>query len=101
MVFFSSFATGQSKLESDIDLIIVSRNFRGKNIFQLVKLVLGSNHELVKKTMKPVDILFYFDEEWEKGNSLIIDEAKKDGVILYTEKEFQDKMNFYICLTKS
>ena len=38
--------------------------------------------ELVKEIDKPFDILSYSDIEWEEGSSMMIDEAKKDGIIM-------------------
>jgi hypothetical protein len=37
----------------------------------------------VENIAKPFDIIYYSDEEWEKGNSLIIYFAKKEGKIIY------------------
>lgn len=83
IVIFGSFAKGLSKEDSDIDIIIVSRDFRNKSIFERVELTVGINRELVKKTMKPFDIMYYSDEEWEEGNSLIINAAKEEGEVIY------------------
>jgi hypothetical protein len=39
--------------------------------------------ELISKTKKPFDILYYADEEWENDQSLIIREAKQHGKVIY------------------
>jgi hypothetical protein len=39
--------------------------------------------KLVENVMKPFDIIYYSDEEWEKGDSLIINSAKKEGKSIY------------------
>jgi predicted nucleotidyltransferase len=83
IVIFGSFAKGLSKEDSDIDIIIVSKDFRNKSIFERVELTAGINRELVRKTMKPFDIMYYSDEEWEEGNSLIINAAKEEGEVIY------------------
>lgn len=83
VILFGSFAKNQNKKHSDIDLIIISQDFRNKSIFERAELMVGLNRELVRKTQKPIDILYYSDEEWEEGNSLIINEAKKDGILIY------------------
>ncbi|MEO0300241.1 MAG: nucleotidyltransferase domain-containing protein, partial [candidate division WOR-3 bacterium] len=83
IVIFGSYVKGLSKEDSDIDIIIVSKEFRNKNIFERIELTAGINRELVKRTMKPFDIMYYSDEEWEKSNSLIINTAKREGEIIY------------------
>ncbi len=83
IVIFGSYAKGIEKEDSDIDIIVVSKIFRGKSIFERVELTAGIGRELVKKIMKPFDIIYYSDEEWKKGNSLIINSAKKEGEVIY------------------
>lgn len=84
IVLFGSYAKGREKIGSDFDIVVVSKNFRGKDIFERVELVSGVHRELVKKVKKPVDIVYYSDTEWEKGRSLIINAAKKEGKPIYT-----------------
>ncbi len=83
IVLFGSYAKGRQKVDSDIDIIIVSPDFRNKDIFEKVKLTTGIGRELVKRTKKPFDIMYYSDLEWNKGHSLIINAAKKEGKIIY------------------
>lgn len=83
IVIFGSYAKGGEKEESDIDIIIVSRDFRGKDIFERVELTTGIGRELVHRTRKPFDIMYYSDEEWEKGRSIIINAAREEGEIIY------------------
>src|SRR3989304_5872799 len=81
IVVFGSYARGAEKKGSDIDIIIVSRDFEGKEIFERVKLASGLHRQLVKKTMIPADIMYYSPSEWKKGNSLIINQAKEEGIV--------------------
>jgi len=83
IVIFGSYARGVQREDSDIDIIIVSRDFRDKGIFERVEITTGIGRELVKKTKKPFDLLFYSDDEWDKGYSLIINEAKEEGEVIY------------------
>jgi len=83
IVLFGSIVKGDIKKESDIDIIIVSKDFRRKNIFERVKLATGVGRELVKQIKMPFDLMYYSDKEWENENSLIIDEAKTKGEIIY------------------
>ena len=81
IVFFGTYAKGIQKKDSDIDIIIVSANFRHKDIFERVKITTGIHMKLVEKFMKPFDIMYYSDLEWRKGNSLIINSAKTEGIV--------------------
>jgi len=83
IVLFGSYAKNHHTRESDIDLIIVSRDFRGKNLPEKVELAAGLNWQLVHQTKKPFDLLYYSDLEWRKGSSLIISAAKKEGRVIY------------------
>lgn len=83
IVVFGSYAKGKEKEYSDIDIIIVSKDFREKDIFQRVELTRGIHRKLIDEIMKPFDIMYYSDEEWKNGNSLIINSAKENGVVIY------------------
>lgn len=83
IVIFGSFVEGEFREDSDIDVIIVSREFRGKTIFERVKMSTGIGRELVKKLKIPFDLLYYSDEEWENEDFLIINEAKEKGEVIY------------------
>ncbi len=80
---FGSFVRGKFGRESDIDIIIVSPDFDGKSIFERVRLTTGIGRELVKRFKKPFDLIYYSDEEWEKKNFLLINEAKEYGEVIY------------------
>jgi len=83
IVIFGSYARGVQREDSDIDIIIVSRDFRDKSIFERAELTIGIGRELVKKIKKPFDLLFYSDDEWNGSRSLIINEAKENGEVIF------------------
>ena len=83
IVIFGSYEKGEEKRDSDIDIIIVSKNFRNKDIFEKVEITRGIHRNLIEEVEKPFDIMYYSDEEWEKGHSLIINVAKKEGEVVY------------------
>lgn len=83
IIIFGSFVKGEFKKDSDIDVIVISRDFRNKNIFERVKLTTGIGRKLVKKFKEPFDLIYYSDEEWNKKNFLIINQAKKYGEVIY------------------
>ncbi|MEA1964623.1 MAG: nucleotidyltransferase domain-containing protein [Candidatus Aerophobetes bacterium] len=83
IVIFGSYAKGEEKKESDLDIIVVSENFEDKDIFEKVEIVSGIHRELVEKITIPVDIMYYSPTEWEKGSSLIINAAREEGKVVY------------------
>jgi predicted nucleotidyltransferase len=83
IVLFGSSAKGKRRTDSDIDIIIVSKDFRNRSVFDRAELTTGVNRELVKRTMKPFDILYYSDIEWKNSRSLIINAAKHGGRVIY------------------
>ncbi len=84
IVVFGSYAEGKENKESDIDIIVVSKDFDKEDIFGRVELTAGIHRALVEKIMIPVDIMYYSAKEWKKGNSLIINAAKQEGEIVYS-----------------
>ncbi|MCD6386679.1 nucleotidyltransferase domain-containing protein, partial [Candidatus Sumerlaeota bacterium] len=70
IVIFGSLITGKLKKDSDIDIIIVSKDFRGKSIFERVQLATGIGRELVRRLKMPFDLIYYSHKEWEKSNFL-------------------------------
>jgi len=83
IILYGSYAKKIQREDSDIDIIVISKNFRNKSIFEKAEITSGIDRELVRRTQKPFDILYYSDIEWVNSNSLIIDEAKKNSKILY------------------
>lgn len=83
IVLFGSYAKNEQKEDSDIDLIIVSKNFRNDTCFKRIDKVLNLNSSLVKTLKKPFDVLLYSDIEWNDSATMMIREAKKNGKTLY------------------
>lgn len=85
LILFGSYSTGKNNKDSDIDYIIVSSIFRNKNIFEKAELSKDIDWALIEEFQLPFDIIYYSDIEWENksGSSVIINEAKKYGKVLY------------------
>lgn len=63
IVVFGSHADGSNRKDSDIDIIIVSSQFEGKNIFERVEMISGVHAKTVSKFRVPLDILLKSPEE--------------------------------------
>ncbi|MBL1215640.1 MAG: nucleotidyltransferase domain-containing protein [Ignavibacteriae bacterium] len=83
IVLFGSQILGTANKDSDIDLLLVSKDFANKTYSQRIKKLLGLNRQLVKLTNKPFDILYYSDEEWANTSTLMIQEAKLNGKVIF------------------
>jgi predicted nucleotidyltransferase len=81
IIIYGSYARNTTRPESDIDMMVVSRDFRNKDIFQKVAMVRGIHSDIVRQINKPVDLLFYSDKEWENGTSILINTAKNEGLV--------------------
>lgn len=81
MILFGSQAKGESTEESDIDVLIISNDFRGKDIFERATLTKYAEITTIKKFMIPLDIITMTPEELESETSLIADFVKEGEVI--------------------
>jgi len=82
IILFGSQAKGESTEESDIDILIISNDFRNKDIFERVELIKEAEIKTIKKFMIPLDIITMTPEELESETSLIADYVK-DGEVIY------------------
>ena len=85
IVVFGSYAKRRESKASDIDIIVVSKDFDKEDIFGRVELTAGIHRELVEKMSMPFDIMYYSTSEWERGDSLTINVAKKTGEIVHSK----------------
>jgi len=68
IVLFGSQARGTAGEESDIDLVVISEDFAGKDLFQRAEITGDVHWEVVKKVLVPLDIIAMTFEEWERGD---------------------------------
>lgn len=71
LILFGSQAKGDATEESDIDIVILSEDFRNKDIFERAQLIKDAEIQTIKKFMVPFDIITMTPEEFESGSSLI------------------------------
>jgi len=67
IVLFGSQVTGKVHEGSDIDLIIVSSDFNGKDLFERCSMTLSAELETRKKFTIPMDILTMTPEEYQES----------------------------------
>jgi predicted nucleotidyltransferase len=81
VILFGSQAKGRAKETSDIDVIIVSEDFHGHDIFKRADLTKDAEIMTIRKFIIPFDIITVTPDELESSRSLICDFAR-NGVAL-------------------
>jgi predicted nucleotidyltransferase len=79
VILCGSFADGTHREGSDIDLVIVSDDFAGKNYWERIDILTDAIYEI----FAPIEAVAMTTEEWERGDSLTAAFARK-GELLYT-----------------
>jgi predicted nucleotidyltransferase len=82
VILFGSAARGKMHRDSDIDLIILSPDFKKMEFME--RLILLSRLRGGMKKSAPMDIFGYTPEEFKKlsKESIILKEAKKEGKVI-------------------
>lgn len=81
IILFGSQSRDEATADSDIDVAIVSEDFRGKDIFQRVELIRDAEVAAIKKFVVPFDIVTLTPEELESQSSLIGQYARNGEVV--------------------
>jgi len=79
---FGSYAYGKQHRDSDIDLIVLSPDFKKMEFME--RLIWLSKMRKEKFMSPPMDIFGYTPEEFKKlsKESIVLEEAKKEGVLI-------------------
>ncbi len=82
IILFGSNAQDKAHRDSDIDLIIISPQFKKMDFIK--RLILLSKLRRGMKKTAPMDIFGYTSKEFEKlsKGSIVLGEAKKEGVVI-------------------
>jgi predicted nucleotidyltransferase len=78
IILYGSHASGEARADSDLDLVVVSNDFEGMDLWDRLWL-LGLARKGIKK---PMEILGFTEEEYESDqcDSFIRDEVKAKGI---------------------
>jgi predicted nucleotidyltransferase len=71
LILFGSHAHGEARRDSDIDIAIVSPDFKNKDIFDRSKLIMKAELATVDKFIVPLDLVMLTPEEYESRSSPI------------------------------
>ncbi|KPL15635.1 MAG: hypothetical protein AMS26_07075 [Bacteroides sp. SM23_62] len=76
IALFGSALTGEMHDDSDIDIIVVSADFNGKDIFERAKLTMFPEIMTFRKFKLPMDILNMSPEEYNQMNQKLMFQTK-------------------------
>jgi predicted nucleotidyltransferase len=82
LILFGSHARGAGSEESDVDVLVVSEDFRGKNIFERARLIGDPEQATIHRFQVPLDIIMMTPEEFDSGASLLAQAARTGMVLL-------------------
>jgi len=77
LILFGSFATGGYREGSDIDIVVISQDFRDKNYWERIDVLASAIYQI----FEPIEAVAMTPDEWEAGESLIVDYAKDGEVV--------------------
>ena len=77
IILYGSWAKNTQTQESDIDLVVISSDFRDKGYWERIDLL----SEVIYEVFAPIEAIALTPEEWSKEDSLICQYAKTGEVI--------------------
>ena len=78
IILYGSFSHGVAREGSDIDVVIISTDFEGKDFWQRVDVLA----EALCDVRKPIEAIGMTPDEWKSADSLIVEFAKQ-GELVY------------------
>ena len=78
IVLFGSYAFGNQKEGSDIDVAVILDDFRNKDYWDRIDILSHAIYEV----FEPIEAIALTTDEWERGDKAIIEFAKSGEVIV-------------------
>ena len=82
IILFGSQSREEATEESDMDILIISEDFQGKDVFERANLTKDAEIITTKKFMIPFDIITLTPDEFEDETSPVAEYARK-GKMMY------------------
>lgn len=78
LILYGSYAAGTYREGSDIDIVVISEDFTGRDYWERIDILSDAIYEV----FEPIEAIALTPEEWEKGRSDIV-EYSKAGEVVY------------------
>jgi predicted nucleotidyltransferase len=76
IALFGSALTGNMDKDSDIDLIIISPDFRNLDLFERAKMTMKPETDTLRKFKIPMDVINLSPEEYDESNIRVFYQSK-------------------------
>ena len=77
IILFGSFSAKTQRQDSDIDLVVISEDFTGKDYWERIDILSGA----IYRVFEPIEAVAMTPVEWQSGDSLIVDYARNGEVV--------------------
>jgi len=78
LILYGSYAKGSYREGSDIDLIVISKDFKGKDYWERIDILSDAIYDV----FEPIEAIAMTPDEWKRKAFSIVDYAS-DGEIVY------------------
>ena len=78
LILYGSYADGTNRTGSDIDIVVISEDFKGKSYWERIDILA----EVIYEIFAPIEAVALTPDEWENGESFVTDFAR-NGEILF------------------
>ena len=78
LILYGSYAIGENREGSDIDVVVISKNFAGKDYWERTDILSKAIYEV----FEPIEAVALTPEEWDKGEATVVEYARS-GEIVY------------------
>jgi predicted nucleotidyltransferase len=77
IILFGSCSTNTQRPDSDIDLVVISEDFTGKDYWERIDVLSAA----IFTVFEPIEAIAMTPQEWQSGDSLIADYARNGEVV--------------------
>jgi len=78
IILFGSYAQENHREDSDIDLIVISEDFRGKDYWERIDIL----SEVIAEIWQPIEAVAFTPQEWERGDSIFVDFVRQGAEVI-------------------
>ncbi len=78
LILYGSYASGTNREGSDIDVVVISKDFAGKDDWERTEIL----SRAVYGVFEPIEAVAVTPEEWNKGESAVV-ECARAGQVIY------------------